>query len=262
MTTIISSVGTKGGTGKTSLVKHFGIAKSEEGARVLLIDLCQNSDVATRLGYNREDFNYDTYDWVSGTVPFKAVVQHDEETNVDFVPASNLVEKILDYAQKARAINQEWILKEKVKEIQDDYDYIIFDNHPTETNRMMIMSLVASQVALIPTLLDISSVVATIRTVEIVTALQQQGVDINYMIVPMAVDFSKGFQKELNELKTELGKMGISNFSSPIRYSAVVTRAGLNNQVLNSDNPYMNKVLEDYRKLAKEFDETPGVMNV
>lgn len=252
--TIISSVGTKGGTGKTSLVKHFGIAKSEEGYRVLLIDLCQNSDIATRLGYNREDFKYDTYDWVSEAVPFEAAVQHDDETNLDFIPASNLVEKILDYAQKKRAINQEWILKEKLKEVEDRYDYILFDNHPTETNRMMIMSLVASHMALIPTLLDISSVVATIRTVEIVKALQEQGVPIEYHVVPMAVDFSKGFKKELEGMKEEFRKMEIVNVTKPIRYSAVVTRAGLNNQVLNGDNPYMRNVLDDYRDLAKEFE--------
>lgn len=253
--TVISSVGTKGGTGKTSVVKHFGIAKCEEGYRVLLVDLCQNSDIATKLGYDREQFQYDTYDWVSGEAPFDAVVQHDEETGVDFIPASNLVEKILEYAQKKRAINQEWILKEKVDEISDQYDFIVFDNHPTETNRMMIMSLVASDIALIPTLLDISSVVATIRTVDIIKALQDQGLELEFHIIPMAVDFAKGFKKELDDLEKEFRGMNIENITPAIRYSSVVTRSSLQGQVLNGDNKYMKKVMEDYKVFAASIQK-------
>lgn len=252
MAQVISSISTKGGTGKTSLVKHFAIAKVEEGHKVLIIDLCQNSDVAVRLGYKREDFEYDTYDWVSERVPFSMVVHHDQETGIDFIPASNLVEKIAEYAQKKRAINQEWILKEKIDQIKDQYDYILIDNHPTETTRLMIMSILASDVALIPTIMDISSVVATIRTVDILKDLKEQGVSVEFYIVPMNVELTKGFGKELNNVKEEFKKIGIMNVTTPIRYSSVFPKAGLRNEVINLDNPYMHNVMEDYRAVAKE----------
>lgn len=259
MAIVISSVGTKGGTGKTSLVRNLGIVLARNKKRVLLIDLCQNSDVATRMGYDREAFKYDTYDWVSEKVPFEKVVQHDKETGVDLIPASNLVEKIQGYVEKTRQINQEWILKEKIQEIENRYDYIFFDNHPTETNRMMIYSLVASNIALIPTVMDISSVIATIRTVDIIKALQTQGLDLNYFVVPMAVDFSKGFQKDLDKVKEDFSTLKINNFTSAIRFSAAILRAGLNNEVVKDSNKYIKNVMDDYDQVAREIIESTMV---
>lgn len=253
---ILSAVGTKGGIGKTSLVKFFGITKAMEGKKVLLIDLCQNSDIATRLGYDRKDFMYDTYSWISGKVPFQAVIQHDEETGLDFVPASSLVEKILEYAQEKRPIRQEWVIKEKIDEIKHMYDYIVFDNHPTETNRMMIMSLVASDIALVPLIMDLSGAIATVRTVDIIKQLQNQGVNLKYICVPMAVDFSKGFGKDLEKIKHDLEKdEQITSFSRAIRYSSVIPKAGLRGQVINSDNQYVQNVMEDYKVVAEEIDQ-------
>lgn len=255
MTIVLSAVSTKGGTGKTNLTKCLGIAYAAENKRVLLIDLCQNSDIATRLGYDRMAFDYDTYDWVSGQASFEQVVQHDEETNVDFIPASAQVEKILEYAQKNRSISQEWILKEKIEEIKDQYDYILFDNHPTETNRMMIFSMCASDIALVPTIMDISSVMAAMRTIDIINDLRGQNVPLNMCIVPMAVDFTKGFKKELESIIEEFKKDGVQNFTSAIRHSSRVLKAGLNNEVLNLDNPYMKKVMDDYKVIASEIDQ-------
>ena len=250
MAYIVTSIGTKGGSGKTSLVKGLSITKASEGKKVLIIDLCQNSDIATRLGYNREDFEYDTYDWVSGKSTFEQTVQHDEETGIDFIPASNLVEKIVEFAQKKRIINREWVLKEKIDLISDQYDYIFIDNHPTETNNMIIMSLIASDLAMVPMIMDISCVVATIRTVDIVKGLREQGVDVDLQIVPMAVDFSKGFKKELKEIEDEFEKMDIFGITHAIRYSAVILRAGLNGEVIKKDNEYYEKVMSDYKIVA------------
>lgn len=253
MAIVAATVGTKGGTGKTSLTRNFGIIKAKEGKRVLLIDLCQNSDIATRLGYDRNAFPYGTHNWVNDEIPFEQVVQHDKDTGVDFLPANAHIDKIIDHAEENRTLNREWVLKEKLEEIKDKYDYIIFDNHPTETNRMMIYSLVASDIALVPTNMDISSVIATIRTMQIIKSLQKD-IDLTYTVVPMAVDFSKGFAKDLQEIKDELKGLEITQFTSAIRYSAAIPRAGLKGIVMDTDNEYYQKVMGDYKVIAEEID--------
>lgn len=255
MAIVYSVVSLKGGTGKTSLTKFLGITKAAEGKRVLLIDLCQNSDIATRFGYDRYQVKYDTYDWVAGIAPFEEVVYHDEETGVDFIPASAQVEKITEFAQKRRAINQEWILKEKLAEVKDRYDYIFFDNHPTETNRMMVFSLCASDIALVPTTMDISSVMASMRTIDLINDLRSQGVSIEFSVVPMAVDFTKGFKKELESIIERFKEQGVKNFTTPVRNSTVVTKSGLNNVILDTKNEYMKKVMEDYKQISAELDQ-------
>ncbi|PGQ88318.1 ParA family protein [Priestia megaterium] len=255
MAIVISSVGTKGGTGKTSVVKNLGYTKVKEGKKVLLIDLCQNSDVATKLGFDRESFEYDTYSWVAEGVPFEDVVQFDDETGLYFIPASERVEEIVTYVRKTRIIRQEWVLEEAIAPLQDQFDYIIFDNHPTETNRMLTFSLVASDIALIPTIMDMSSVVATMRTMILIKQLQDQGINIKYAVLPHAVDFSKGFGKELKDIEEEFRKDGVENFTTAVRYSATISRASLNGDVFNMTNKYMLAVLEDFKVISKEVDE-------
>lgn len=255
MAIVISSVGTKGGTGKTSVVKNIGIIKAKQGKKVLLIDLCQNSDVATKLGYDRESFNYDTYSWVAENVPFEQVVQFDEETGIYFIPASERVEDIVLHVNKTRVINKEVVLKQKIKPLLSEYDFIIFDNHPTETNDMLTYSLVASDLALVPTVMDISSVLASMRTINLIKQLQEQNIDIKYSVVPHAVDFAKGFGKELKDIEEEFRKDGVEHFNSAIRYSAVVMRAGLRGEVMSPNNEYMKNVMKDYEVVAREIDE-------
>ncbi|MGE7305700.1 ParA family protein [Priestia megaterium] len=251
---VIASASTKGGTGKTSLAKFYGITKVQEGKRVLIIDLCQNSDVATRLGYDRTSFKYDAYDWASGEVTFKNALQHDEETGIDFIPGSNNVPKIRELAEKKRVIKQEWFLEDLIEPIRAYYDYIIIDTHPTESDRMLVMSLIASSLALLPTIMDKSSVVATARTIEIITDLINSGIELDYQIVPMAVDFSRGFKKELDGFYAAFQEVDINQFTPPIRYSSVINRASMNDQVVDLSNKYMKKVLGDYQELSAYLD--------
>jgi chromosome partitioning protein len=252
---VISSVGTKGGTGKTSLTKFMAITLKQQGKKVLIIDLCQNSDVATQFGYRRENFEWDAYEWVSEQVSFEEAVIHDEETGVHFIPASNYVEKIQEYAEKKRRSNPNYVLKEKLSQIKEQYDFIFLDNHPTETTKMMTMSLLASEFALVPTVLSIGSVVATLRTVGIIKDLQEEGVPISYTVVPMNVDHK--MRRELEDLKKSfIEEYGITDItSSHIRYSVVVKKAGLNGEIIKHDNPYMEKVMEDYRLVTNEIVE-------
>lgn len=258
MAVVMSSANTKGGTGKTSLLKHLGIIFAQQNKRVLLIDLCQNSDVAVRLGHNRYSFQYDTYSWISKQVPFDQVVQHDEATGLDFIPASGHVGKIEEYAAQSRVLYQEWVVKEAIKEIQDRYDYILIDTHPSEEGKMLAFALVASDIALIPFILDKSCLVAAKRTVKIVQSMQSQGVDLQYFMVPFAVDFAKGFgpilQRTKLELVEELNVPEIDILQS-IRYSSAISRSGMNDEVLDMSNKYVRQVMEDYKVLGEQLIE-------
>lgn len=255
MTTVYSAVSTKGGTGKTSVIKHLAyILAKEKQQRVLIIDLCQNSDIATRLGYDRYLVQADTYDWVTGALPFEDVVIRDDFMQVDFIPASARVDMIMEFVQKKRQINQEWFLKERIDTIKHLYDYILIDTHPSETNRLFIFALLSCDVAIIPTIMDGSSVEGTERTIQIVDDLKSQGVPLDYLVVPHAVDFTKGFRKELVALIGKFNEMGIRNIASPIRSTAVVGKSSLNNVVLDVNNKYIKELLKDYRIVESELN--------
>ena len=127
MTVVIGSINLKGGVGKTSLAKNLGITYASEGKRVLIIDLCQNSGVMSRFGYDRYTVRYDSRDFISGLNSFDEVVVHDEETGVDIIPGSNMVDKIQQDAESKRPIGFEWVIKEAIEQIKSRYDYIFID---------------------------------------------------------------------------------------------------------------------------------------
>lgn len=255
MTIVYAVVSTKGGTGKTNLAKFLGFTLAQQNKRVLAIDLCQNSDIATRLGYDRYQFTLDAYDWVSGQANFEDVVVHDDETGIDFIPASAQVDKITEYASKVRTINQEFILKEKIDQIKQHYDYIILDNHPTETHRLPVFSLVACDIALVPTPVDMSALVASLRVVDLIKDLQNQSINIQFAVVPMAVDFSRGMKKYLDIAIKEFEEAGAKYFTTPIRYSTAVAKSGFKEILIDNDDRYLNNVLADYKLMAKDLDE-------
>ena len=252
---VISSVSPKGRTGKTNACKFLGITKVREGKRVLVLDICQNSDIATRLGYDRKDFTYTSLEYLCGQVPFEYVVQHDEETGIDFIPSSEHIEKYLDFVNQTRPFNKEWAFKEKIIEIADKYDYIFIDNHPTAGDQMIYYSLFASDIAMIPTVMDGSSVVATERTIEIVNNFKKHGLPIKSMVIPFAVELTKGFRKYLQPLHEKFAEQGIDFYSSPVRYSSVIKSASMDNIVLPLDNKYVMQILEDYSVISKELEQ-------
>jgi cellulose biosynthesis protein BcsQ len=258
MTVIISSFSTKGGVGKTSFAKYFGVTKAAEGKKVLLVDMCQNGDVAARLGYERDSFEKYTQDWVTDECSFKDVLQYDEETNLYFVPANHKVESIIKFADK-KLMHKEFILKEKIDSIKDNFDLVIIDNHPTETNLMMVLSLVSSDYVIIPTLMDDSSLQATIRSAEIVSELNGMGLNIQYFVQPMNVDIARGVKQKLKEVISYLNGRGFEDILPEIRYSTTVQTSSLNGEEFSKkDSKYAKNVMNDYKKVS-EFLTSKGV---
>ena len=254
MAVVITSVSTKGGVGKTTLCKFLSVVKAREGKKVLIIDICQNSDIATRLGYDRESFVYTSYEFLTdekNEIKLEDIIQHDEETGVDFIPSGPRIDKYQEYVNGVRPVGPEKEFERKIKTLADRYDYILIDNHPTETNQMIFYSLCASDIALIPTLTDISSILATDRTLKLIKSLNKYDVPVKPVVVPTAVDFTKGLGKYAEKMKDEFESATVL---SPIRYSSKMNTDGLEGKIIDLENKYIKKVVEDYEQVSRELD--------
>ena len=263
MAIVISSINLKGGVGKTTLAKYLGMTYAIRGKRILIIDLCQNSGVITRFGYNRYGLKYDSRDFISGLVPFENIVVHDEETGIDILPGSNMVDKIQSDAESQRAFGYEWKIKESLESIKDRYDYIIFDTHPTETNRIVIMTMIASDYVLIPCVLDKESVNQTERTHTLLQQLKEQKIKVDYKVVMMAVDYSRGMQLPLDKVCELFESLGIPLTNTKIRYSTTIMKESLE-EIMDEKKPkkssyYYQNVMEDFGKLADEVESELAV---
>lgn len=254
MAVVIGSINLKGGVGKTSLAKNMGIIYANEGKRVLIIDLCQNSGVLTRFGYDRYTISYDSRDFISGFKTFDQVVVHDEETGVDILPGSNQVDKIQQDAEKNRPIGVEFVIKDAIEKIKDRYDYIFIDTHPTETNKLVIMAMLASDFVCIPCDLDAEAIVQTERTHTLLQQLRKQNIHVDYKVVMLAVHTSRSMIAPLEAEREKFKQKGIPVADTNIRYSTTVKKDSLEDlPEYKKKSKFFKAVMDDYKKLAEEL---------
>lgn len=128
MAKIIVVANNKGGVGKTTTVFNLASALQILGKKVLMVDLDpQASLTTTYAGIEPLTLKYTTHDVFTNDV-LKAKDCIVSKDNIDIMPAG--IDLSAAEIQIVNKIGREYILKNKIKEIEDQYDYIIIDTSP------------------------------------------------------------------------------------------------------------------------------------
>ena len=166
----------KGGTGKTSLSTSYAYRLAERGYRVLVIDLDSQGHATKCLGYEGEDFEKTLLDVLVKKEPLERVIQHTPLPNLDFVP-SNLSMSTVDLSLMPMAA-REFKLRNAVKEVENKYDFIIFDAPPS-FGLLNLNSLMAADDLFVPVLADFLSFHGLKLLFETVQSLEE---DLNHVL--------------------------------------------------------------------------------
>ncbi|MDR2904797.1 MAG: AAA family ATPase [Helicobacteraceae bacterium] len=149
MSEVIAIANQKGGVGKTTTAVNLGASLAVSEKRTLIIDADPQANATSHYGFRRNSYEFNIYDVLRGTKDLRDVVLKTALPNLELAP-SNIglvgLEKELyskDYAQK------EMILREKIKPLRDNYDYIIIDTPPT-LGLITINALCAADSVIIP----------------------------------------------------------------------------------------------------------------
>lgn len=144
----------KGGTGKTSLSTSYAWRLAELGYGVLLIDLDSQGHATKCLGYEGEDFEKTLVDVLVKKSSIKDVIQKSALPNLEFIPA-NLSMSTVDLALMPMA-GREFKLRNALKDVQGNYDFIIFDAPPS-FGLLNLNALMATDTLVVPVLADFLS---------------------------------------------------------------------------------------------------------
>jgi chromosome partitioning protein len=144
----------KGGTGKTSLSVSYAWRLAELGYSVLVVDLDSQGHATKCLGYEGEDFTHTLLDVVVKKAPLSQVIQKSRLPNLDFIP-SNLSMSTVDLALMPMA-GREFKLRNALKEVEGNYDFIVFDAPPS-FGLLNLNALMAADTLVVPVLADFLS---------------------------------------------------------------------------------------------------------
>ena len=147
MARIIAIANQKGGVGKTTTAINLSSCLAESGKRTLTIDTDPQGNTTSGLGVEKDELENTIYELMIDECTIKECVVKTEIENLSLIPSNvNLAGAEIELL----GINdKEYILKNAVDYIKDDFDYIIIDCPPS-LGLITLNALTACNTILIP----------------------------------------------------------------------------------------------------------------
>lgn len=149
MSRMIAVANQKGGVGKTTTSINLSACLAEQGKKVLLVDMDSQGNTTSGLGLEKNELEKTIYEVLRDEISINDAIIEIEDCfeNLSLIPANrNLAGAEIELIT---AENMQFILKEKLAPIRDQYDYIILDCPPA-LGMLTVNAMTASDSVLVP----------------------------------------------------------------------------------------------------------------
>ena len=137
----------KGGVGKTTTAINLSAALAQHGMNVLAIDSDPQGNCTSGLGINKSKVKKSVYNLLVEDIDIKDCIIDSVIDNLKVVPSS--IQLSGADIELIGLENKEQIFKNKIKDIVDDYDYIIVDCPPS-LNVLTVNAMTAADSVIVP----------------------------------------------------------------------------------------------------------------
>ncbi len=242
---VISFANQKGGVAKTTTTLNLGVALSEEGLKVLLVDLDPQGNLTMSQGLNPDTIERSMFDVLVHRLPIDEVIHHAE---VDLAVSS------IDLAGAELAlssmIGRERALEKALAPVKERYDYVLIDTPPS-LGLLTINALVASNGVIVPVQCEYLSLRGLVQLENTLTMIRENlnptvGIE---GILPTMFDSRTLHSREAVEILQE--NFGDLVFETRIRKTVRYAEAPVKGTSVLKYDP-TGSAAQAYRDLAKE----------
>jgi chromosome partitioning protein len=141
---VIAFANQKGGVAKTTTTLNLGVALTEKGKRVMLIDLDPQGNLTMSQGWNPDEIERSMFDVLVHKLPITEIIRNSEldvaVSSIDLAGAELALSSM---------IGRERALEKALLPVKEDYDYILIDTPPS-LGLLTINALVAANGVIVP----------------------------------------------------------------------------------------------------------------
>src|SRR5437867_1417049 len=242
---VIAFANQKGGVAKTTTTLNLGVALSERGFKVLLIDLDPQGNLTMSQGLNPDSIERSMFDVLVNRVPVTDMVHH-QEVDLD-VSSIDLAGAELALSSM---IGRERALEKALAPVKDNYNYVLIDTPPS-LGLLTINALVASNGVIVPVqceYLSLRGLVQLENTLSMIRENLNPEVGIEG-ILPTMYDKRTLHSREAVEILEE--NFGDLVFGTRIRKTIRYAEAPVKGSSVLKYDP-TGSAADAYRELAKE----------
>ncbi len=144
---IIAIANQKGGVGKTTTAINLSASLAEMGKKVLVLDMDPQGNSTSGLGVDKDECENTIYEVILKECSVTQALIHTQIKNLDLLPANvNLAGAEIELLNVK---NREYIVKNEIDYIRDDYDYTLIDCPPS-LNMLTINAMTTADTVLVP----------------------------------------------------------------------------------------------------------------
>lgn len=202
---IISVTNQKGGVGKTTSCVNLASYVAASGKRVLLIDIDPQGNACSSLGVEPKKHDSTVYEVLLGEANITDAIYKSVVKNLDVVPSTvDLAGAEVDLVY---VDNRETVLKEALKDIKNNYDFIFIDCPPS-LGLLTVNALTASDTILIPIQCEYLAMVGLgqlMNTVRLVKKHLNPDIEIEGVLLTMKATRSTLVQQVADDIRKHFG---------------------------------------------------------
>lgn len=248
---VISIFNQKGGVGKTTTAINLSAGLGKLGKKIILIDIDPQGNSTSGLGIDKDEAQPIIYDVLAKNIDIRESIRDTSAENVKIIPSNNELAGL--EIELAREGNWEKILKDRLEDIRDDFDYIFIDCPPS-LGILSVIGLVASDSVIIPIQCEyyaLEGVSQLFETIKLVKKGLNPDLEVEGVVLSMFDGRTNLSIQVVDEVKSFFrGKVYVSIIPRNVRLAEAPSH-GLS--IMDYDDK--SRGAEAYMELAEEFLE-------